>query len=98
MNDPEICICAAVRLPDGRVFRGQRHGDCIKTARAAVEWNGGKDDGVWTPDLCNDQGFITSRNRYVDREEGLRLQKAAGVASIDPTGYRVRELYSEDLY
>lgn len=98
MTDPEICICAALRLPDGRVFRGHRHGDCRNTAQASVEWNGGTNDGVWTSDMAMDQGFVTSRNRYVDREEALRLQLAAGVPSADPTGYRVRELFSEDLY
>jgi hypothetical protein len=44
-----------------------------------------------------DQGFITSRNRYVDREEGLRLQLAAGIESVAPGGYR-GQLFSEDLY
>jgi hypothetical protein len=97
---PEICICAAIRLPDGRVFRGHRHSDCIKTAHVTVTWNGGVDSGEhhWRADMCNDQGFITSRNRYVGREEGLRLQLAAGIRSACPSGYSVRELFSEDLY
>ena len=43
------------------------------------------------------QGFITSKNRYVTRAEGLKLQKAAGIPSADPEGYG-SELYSEDLY
>lgn len=44
------------------------------------------------------QGFVTSRNRYVDRKEAMRIQKEAGVESLDPGGYRGDELYSEDLY
>jgi hypothetical protein len=96
----EVCICAAVRLPDGRVFRGHRHSDCLLTARQAV--NAGRDereyDDVWRPHMGGDQGFVTSRNRYVDREEGLKLQLAAGIKSACPSGYRVRELFSEDLY
>ncbi len=97
----ETVICAAIRLPNGTVFRGHRHGDCIRTAHASVTWNGSVDPGEhhWTPDMCSDQGFITSRNRYVGRATGLQLQLAAGIesASADGRGYR-GQLYSEDLY
>ena len=44
-----------------------------------------------------EQGFITSRNRFVDREEGLRLQLRAGVPAFGGDGYQ-DQLYSEDLY
>lgn len=44
------------------------------------------------------QGFITSRNRYVLREEARSLQEAAGLPSVDPGGYRYNILFSEDLY
>jgi hypothetical protein len=104
----ETVICSAIRLPDGRVFRGHRHGDCIRTAREAVNWNGGVDpwregDGIgrheyWSPGMCRDQGFITSRGRYVDRKEGMRLQIAAGIESVAEGGYRAETLFSEDLY
>jgi hypothetical protein len=104
----ETVICAAIRLPDGRIFRGHRHGDCIRTAREAVNWNGGVDpwregDWIgrheyWHPSMCEDQGFITSRNRYVDRQEGMRLQLAAGIESVAKGGYRGETLFSEDLY
>ncbi len=99
---PEIVICAAIRLPDGRVIRGHRHGDAIRTAAALVDWQHKPESGVngppWHPSMCEDQGFVTSRNRYVGREEGLRLQLAAGIPSADPSGYRARQLFSEDLY
>jgi hypothetical protein len=98
MTEREIVICSAIRLPDGRIFRGHRHSDCIRTAKEAVEWNRGDAKGVWTASMCGDQGFITSRNRYVGREEGLALQQAAGIASACPSGYRTRQLFSEDLY
>lgn len=91
----EICICAALRLPDGRIFRGHRHGDCIWTAHNLVEY---EKPGSWEPSMCEDQGFITSLNRYVDREVGLSLQKAAGIPSACPSGYRKSHLFSEDLY
>lgn len=97
---PEVCICAAVKLPDGRVIRGHRHADCLETAHRMVTWNGGVEPGEhhWHASHGRDQGFVTSRGRYVGREEGLRLQLAASVPSACPSGYRSRELFSEDLY
>lgn len=86
----EICICAAVKTRSGKIFKGHRHSHAI---HAAI------DEG-WTPkDLSfADQGFITSKNRYVTREEGRKLQDAAGIKSADPEGYRGNTLFSEDLY
>lgn len=104
LKDPEVCIVAAIRLKDGRVFRGHRHHDCLHTAHIAVCWAFGEDARAenhacfWRPSLVETQGFITSRNRFVDREEGLRLQHAAGIPSAARDGYRERELFSEDLY
>jgi hypothetical protein len=43
------------------------------------------------------QGFITSKNRFVTREEGLKLQIEAGIESKGG-GYRADRLFSEDLY
>lgn len=89
MTDPEIIICAAVKAEDGSIFRGHRHGDCMLTInRAGLKlWPG-----------IEQQGFITSRNRYVLREEGRKLQDAAGIPSADKEGYRYNTLFSEDLY
>jgi len=99
-RDQEIVICSAIKLPNGKIFRGHRHADCIYTAHKFVVWNAGNDPGDhhWTSDMCSDQGFITSRNRYVGREEGLRIQLAAGLESECESGYRARHLFSEDLY
>lgn len=89
-TDPqlEICICAAVITDDGTVYRGHRHGDAMRTA---VKHG-------YRPARADQQGFVTSRNRYVSREEGRKLQDAAGIPSADPEGYRGRTLFSEDLY
>jgi hypothetical protein len=100
LDDPvverETVICSAIRLCDGRIFRGHRHHDCIRTAHALVEH---QEPGSWDAKYRrHEQGFITSRNRYVDREEGLRLQKAAGIESACRSGYRHGHLFSEDLY
>jgi len=93
----EICICAAVRLADGLIFRGHRHSDCLRTAYKTIEflepctWNDRR-QGL-------EQGFITSTNRFVGRKEGLLLQLSAGISSAAPDGYRNGgQLFSEDLY
>lgn len=88
----EICICAAIKLNDGLIIRGHRHGDCINNLRQR-------------PDMTDDrykghvQGFITSKNRFVTREEGRKLQDEAGIQSAEKDGgYRGNTLFSEDLY
>jgi hypothetical protein len=83
----EICICAAIKTPAG-IIRGHRHGDCFYVMQKK---------GI---DRSQDevQGFMTSMNRFVDRNEGRRLQDKAGIASASPEGYEFETLFSEDLY
>lgn len=89
---PEQCICAAIQLPNGEVWRGHRHDDAIHTASKA---------GASKADIyAAEQGFITSRNRFVGRREAARIQAVAGIVSPD-SGFVPRpdrELFSEDLY
>lgn len=93
MTDPEIIICAAIRMPDGYIVRGHRHADAIRTASGIPRYHR---ERAWGPN----QGFVTSRNRYVDRVEACQIQKAAGIKSVlaGAEGYLHGELYSEDLY
>jgi len=93
VEEEEVCICAAVQLPNtGYVVRGHRHNDCYRTLQGMERWKNGSIGDV-------EDGFMTTRNRFVDRKEGLKLQKAAGIKSVDREGdYRGDELYSEDLY
>jgi hypothetical protein len=85
----EIVICAAVKTTTGIVVRGHRHGDCMQTIIRM---------GLKISKSVNSQGFVTSKNRYVTREEGRKLQDLAGIKSVDPEGYRGTTLFSEDLY
>lgn len=82
----EIVICAAIKLKDGRIFRGHRHNDCLRAAR-----------GVASVSEVYDavQGFITSQNRFVDRREAYNIA-AYGNQVADEV--MQRDLYSEDLY
>lgn len=85
----EICICAAVKDEYGNIIRGHRHGDCIQAILNR------KRKPMKSPDA---QGFITSKGRFVTREEGRKLQDNAGIKSADKDGYRGNTLFSEDLY
>lgn len=90
----ERCICAAIRLQDGRIIRGHRHSDCINTA---IDWqDAGQDIGLLR---CAEQGFLTSEQRFVNRTEAAALERAAGLLSA-MTGQPFDStcLFSEDLY
>lgn len=84
-RDKEICICAAWKTTDGTIIRGHRHCSCL--------WQM-QDMGLKPDEGLDAEGFITSYNRFVDRVEGLRLQKAAG----QKFHKEARILFSEDLY
>jgi hypothetical protein len=88
--DKEICICAAVIAENGDIYRGHRHCDCFQAILSRK----------LKPKYSeNAQGFITSKNRYVTREEGRKLQDAANIPSADGNeGYKGNTLFSEDLY
>ena len=86
---PEICVCAAIRLDDGRIIRGHRHDDCIQTA---IKW---QNAGQPIEPATATQGFYTTRERFVDRTEGMTLQINAGRFK-ERVGVQI--LFSEDLY
>lgn len=88
----EIIICAAV-LYNGIVVTGRRHRDCNNTIELLVNKSGTK-----LPDR-EDQGFMTSVGRYVDRKEAFKIAKANNqlihkMFDYDEEGV----LTSEDLY
>lgn len=86
----EICICAAVKSESGNIIRGQAHRDC----RDGIIRRGEKPSKKW-----EDEGFITSYNRFVNREEGYRLMEKVGWTSRNPQGFQLcKWLFSEDLY
>jgi hypothetical protein len=64
--DAEVVICAAVIAEGGEVIRCHRHHDGLR-ALADRQLEHSEHDKA--------QGFITSRNRYVDRYEAMELQR-----------------------
>lgn len=100
----EVCICSGIKWR-GKVWPGMRHGDCMEAMRRELGW---KMTGqqMMRSHMFNEQGFITNKNRYVTRQEALRLHKAAGIPSRaemtergkKTAGYRKGIMFSEDLY
>lgn len=96
VNGGEACVCAAIKWND-RVWPGMRHGDCMDAMRRELSWDmTGRE--INNSHMFNEQGFLTSKNRYVTREEALKLHQDAGIPSADKGGYRQRIMFSEDLY
>lgn len=85
-NNFEICICAAWKAKDDKIYRGHRHMHCLDAMEDA------------TTKPTKEQGFITSKNRFVNKYEGYQLQITAGIKSIARGGYKGERLFSEDLY
>jgi hypothetical protein len=94
-----MIIASAVRLPDGQVFVGKRHGDA---GRQAIDILGlGRVS-------YSDDGFITSGLRFLNRKEALVYAKEHGqfkryeLCNKDENGnfygYDGDELFSEDLW
>jgi hypothetical protein len=74
----------------GIVFSGHRHGQCIYT-KCAMTGLRDAESGQ------HEQGFLTSKNRFVSREEALQIALKENQV-IDLNEIRGNKLYSEDLY
>lgn len=68
--EKEFILCAAINY-HGTIICGRRHGDCYKVLKNLLSKDFDPDD------LPNreDQGFLTSFNRYVDRKEAWKIAK-----------------------
>jgi hypothetical protein len=94
---PERIVAAAISYADKgdgwtvyfEVQAPARHGDVMAAARK---------HGLGV-ELEREQGFSTSRGRFVDREEAWRIAEAAGqLLPRAPTDYLGGTLYSEDVW
>ena len=100
-KNKEVILCAAIwykevnprashrpiNTPGGVVLCGFRHGDIISQVLPLTEQRQFKlGEHI--------QGFLTSKNRFVDREEGAEIFiNDGGILKYSKT-----KLYSEDLY
>ena len=87
LKEAERAVHRPINTPGGIVFCGYRHGHCI----AQIVSITGKRLHEHGEHI---QGFLTNKNRFVDREEGAEIWiKNGGTLK-----YSEKELYSEDLY
>lgn len=76
---------AAIKFK-GKIYTGKRHCDCIMKA--------GKD--TKTRPINGEQGFLTTKGDFVDREEAAIIALESG--QIKELKFHKTMLYSEDLY
>lgn len=69
MINKEFILCAAINY-NGTIVCGHRHGDCYDILTNLI----GEIDPDKLPDRDH-QGFLTSLNRYVGREEAWNIAK-----------------------
>lgn len=91
MNRTAECIvCAAILLQSGKIICGVRHFDALMHQQLPQNpWY-----AKFITRRCQ-QGFVTSRGRFVDRAEAFAIAFSAGQV---PWMGGLRKLYSEDLY
>jgi hypothetical protein len=101
-NKKEYILCAAIwykdgiarvhqprNISEGFVICGWRHHNCIMTAKII---RGTKPKGN---KIASIQGFLTSKDRFLDRKESYLVAVAAGQTVATPGA---PTLISEDLY
>ena len=104
----EYICCAALHFDDGKkyvhmpvniktgfVITGYRHHNCYATYAAILKLKGTTDydiDHTKYPEDGTD-GFLTSFDRFVSREEAAKIAYNAGQTSIN-----TKNLFSEDIY
>lgn len=101
MYNKEIVICAAIwvqdgkkrpyqpiNIPSGTVFCGLRH--CSIISQFVAYGIAHKNRSV--------QGFLTSKNRFLTREEASELVKNNNQEMVVDRNAIREQLYSEDLY
>jgi len=107
-NREEYIVCAAIWFDDGEkhyhqpvnidigiVYFGLRHGNCFQQSGAKVKER--QDMGMYE----KEQGFLTSKNRFVSRTEAAEIALRIGQFKDDDEMREVEKskfLYSENIY
>lgn len=84
-------FCRPLNCETGLVFSGLRHHNCLYQKAALT----GLADHESGPNI---QGFLTSKNRFVDRKEALEIALKTGQVDPKNLGNPRIGLFSEDIY
>lgn len=82
--DKERITHAAVKAENGMILLGKSHADCFHQA---------KNTGIEMSQKALDQGFMTSKGRYVTRRDAAFVAIEAGQVR-----HGIEILFSEDLW
>jgi hypothetical protein len=91
----ERIICAAVRFKD-QVWMGHRHTHAMEAMRDQLSYTMNRKE-MHEQGVGRDQGFVTSKGRYVGREEAWDIAVKAGQLN-NRKSKTVGYLYSEDVW
>lgn len=87
---PMEVMVRPINCDQGLVFCGHRHAQCMYTMVSITGIRSVESEvGAYT------QGFLTNKNRFVDRKEAMVIAKEANQVKEDTYSDR---LFSEDLY
>ena len=101
MNKEEKIVCSAIKITKvndvyNGIYLGLRHGDCFGAIARIRELVGDSDE--WRVKCLQnaEQGFLTSKNRFVDREKAMIIAQNNNqvIRKYDDN----KELYSECIY
>jgi hypothetical protein len=90
----EVIVCAALRLngAEEKILLGHRHNEIInEQARFLPTWKKLRRTSSYT------QGFFTSRRRFLDRKDAMRVALDTGQVTVGET-VSPTDLYSEDVW
>jgi len=91
----ERIICAAIQIvKTGKIYYGHRHPHCVDAMNGELSWTLNRQQISKTENI---QGFVTSENRFVGREEALTIALENDQVR-DKADVRGDRLHSEDLY
>ena len=96
----EYILCSAIHIDNGKdyvhkpfnidkgyVMCGWRHHNILEIIPLEDKRN---------KDIITTQGFLTNKNRFINRKEALELAKSNG--QVNSEAITLSELYSEDLW
>jgi len=91
--EKETIICSAVKV-GRKIWRGHRHCHALQAMNDELSYELNRKE---LAKINEEQGFMTTENRFVDREEACKIAKEAKQI-IDIEHFEGTELFSEDLY
>lgn len=95
-DDGQIHLHQPINIRFGFVVCGMRHHNCIFIANLYLKKLGNRTRNKIKQSAT--QGFLTTTNRFVHREEAMEIALVAGQAKEEGLHQKAIGLFSEDIY